>query len=94
MGLLSGNPRSATCVVDQDAVVFVLSKARYAAVQREGGLVASVLRRALLSNLAMQLHQGNAFLRELVEETNKPLTPPTEEEVAQISGSLRGFYRR
>lgn len=68
MGVVGGNPRSASCEAKTRIEVAVVDKERFQALLSELSPAADAFRRLLISGMSRQLATGNAALRRLLRE--------------------------
>lgn len=68
MGLVKGNPRSATCTAKTGLRVAVVDRARFEALMVQLSPAADAFRRLLISGMSSQLSAGNLALRTLLRE--------------------------
>ena len=79
MGLVDQQPRSATCTALGATTLAVLPQQDFHRVHADPGPQGDVLRRLLISSMALQLARGNAELHRLVSGHDVELDPETQD---------------
>lgn len=90
MSLIDGAPRSASCVVTEDAYVGALRESAYERFLADAGPSGTAFRRLLLSSLNQQLSRGNAQLHNLFNHHPKEASDDPGA-VLQAMGLLEGW---
>ena len=93
MGMVDGQPRSATCTAHGNSRVIVLSQPVFQAVMADPGPAGDLFRRLLIAGMNRQLASGNAELRRLLhpEEVARRPAAVTEEGLVAAEASFEGW---
>ncbi len=86
MAMIDRARRSATCVATSEGRLATLDRDTYRTLVRSNDPRGTALRRLLLSSLTLQLVEGNARLRQLIEEARP--APEASDATDSIGGAL------